>query len=229
MACQLLFGHPIYNGDSFKIGDLAYNEKYCLKKIVPKEKINKIFQPNCVVASERQVNEYTIFFADFEADTSTTPHTPYMYCIHSKDGSEQRTFKGEDCNTQLLDYLINFNNPCVYFHNLKYDFSFLSEYGMKDAIKDGTKLYRTTLEHNGKQIYFRDILPILSCKLSQLPSMFKINNIQKELFPYNYYTIKRLNKGGIGVISECDKDEIPQWTEEQRKQFIKNVEMIKCE
>ena len=48
------------------------------------------------------------------------------------------------------------------------------------------------IEYNGKLLHFSDTLPILSAKLSQLPSMFGITGIHKEIFPNKYYIVERL-------------------------------------
>ena len=84
---------------------------------------------------------------------------------------------------------------------------------------------KAVLEYNGTKIYFRDTLPILSCKLSQLPDMFNIKGIQKELFPYKYYTLERL-KGNIGTISEAGANEDKPWTAEDYKLFNENIDKI---
>ena len=59
------------------------------------------------------------------------------------------------------------------------------------------------------------------------PNDFKGLNIQKELFPYRYYTFERINERKlIGIITKCEKDKLPQWTEQEKQQFIKNIDMI---
>ena len=50
------------------------------------------------------------------------------------------------------------------------------------------KKMKADIKYNSKILHFKDSLPILSCKLSQLRSMFNISGIQKEIFPYKYYT-----------------------------------------
>ena len=48
--------------------------------------------------------------------------------------------------------------------------------------------------------------------------------MQKELFPYNYYTFELLEENK-GLIDEAGKFE--NWTEEDYKQFNKNIDSIK--
>ncbi len=54
------------------------------------------------------------------------------------------------------------------------------------------------------------------CKLSLLPKSFGLTGIQKEIFPYKYYTLERL-KSNIGVINEAGKHEDKEWTEDDYK------------
>ena len=201
----------LYKDSEFIIDDLHYSDKHCTRIMKPKGKKDKI--------------KFTYYYADFEADVSKNPHKPYMCVLQSLDGYYSKTYTGEDCDKQLIEFLSRCNNPCVYFHNLKYDFSFLAKYGMRSSIQKGTRLMKAVIEYNGTKIYFRDTLPILSCKLSQLPSMFNIQGVQKELFPYKYYTIERLNEK-IGVISEAGKDEDKPWGDEEYKLFNENIDKI---
>lgn len=204
----------IYYNDPLieKISDLSYNPEECTKLIAPKDKKFK----------ER--NEI-IYYADFEADVTTEVHTPYMLCVANKSGTFRKTFTGSDCGKHLLDMLPD--NAVVYFHNLAYDIRFLSKYGITKAINKGTKVMRASVKYNGKKIYFRDTLPMLSCKLSQMPKMFHLDNIKKEIFPYNYYTLNNLSTlNGRGIIADAGNDEKPVWNDAQRKEFIDNVNSI---
>ena len=204
----IYYNHPLVDD----ISDLSYNPDECTRLIAPKDK-----------KFEEQTGE--IFYADFEADTTTEIHTPYMVCVASKSGSFRKTFTGSDCGKCLLDMLPD--KSVVYFHNLAYDIRFLSKYGITKAINKGTKVMRANVKYNGKKLYFRDTLPMLSCKLSQMPKMFHLDNIKKELFPYNYYTINNLSTlNGRGIISDVGNDEKPIWTNEQREEFIANINSI---
>ena len=57
--------------------------------------------------------------------------------------------------------------------------------------------------------------------------MFKLKGIQKEMFPYNYYTLERLNNGAIGVISEAGANESKPWDESDYKLFNTNIDSLK--
>ena len=203
----------LYKDLGFNIQDLHYNEKYCVRVMEPKKK--------------KHTSQYTYFYADFEADVSQNPHKPYICVLQSYRGGRSKIFKGEDCAQQFIEFLARCYNPCVYFHNLKYDFSFIAKYGVKSSLQKSSWLLTASIEYNGTTILFRDTLPILSCKLSSLPSMFNIDGIQKELFPYKYYTLERLEYN-IGIISEAGDNEDQPWTEEDYKIFNENIDKIKC-
>ncbi len=104
---------------------------------------------------------------------------------------------------------------------------------------------KADIKYSSKTLHFKDSLPILSCKLSQLPSMFNIKGIhegdesgariQKEIFPYKYYTLERLksnigSKDGvpraIGSINEAGLLEAKIWTAEDYKLFNSNIDKI---
>ena len=215
----------LYKDIDFNINDLHYDEKQCTRLIQPKASSKSKHK---FITDEK---EYTYFYADFEADVTKKPHKCYMCCVQSLDGTIFKTYKGHDCDKQFLNFVSYFNNPCIYFHNLKYDFSFLAKYGMKRSIQKGTRLMRAVINYYNEglkrnvDIYFRDTVPILSCKLSRLPQMFHINNIQKEIFPYKYYTFERL-ENNIGTIDEAGKNEDKPWTADDYKLFNENIDKI---
>ena len=84
---------------------------------------------------------------------------------------------------------------------------------------------KADIKYSGKTLHFKDSLPILSCKLSQLSSMFNIKGIQKEIFPYKYYTLDRLKKNR-GVINEAGQNEDKAWTNADYDLFKSNIDKI---
>ena len=219
-----------------EITDLTYNSKYCTRLMAPFEK-----KP---VKGEPKKVPPTYWYADFEADTSEECHRPFMCVLHKDNGKIKKEFRGEGCDKDLLNYLPD--GAVVYFHNLAYDIRMIRPTGTyEDKVKVGSKKVQKTMYNgiiksiikgtktmmadvrfNGKVIHFKDTLPVLSCKLSELPKMFDIKGIKKELFPYNYYTLDRLNRGGVGVISEAGLFEVEPWTDEQKNAFKENIDGI---
>ncbi len=191
--------------------DLEYDDNFCTKLIAPKEINNE------------KIIENSYWYCDFEADVSGDIHKPFMCVIQSQNGKINKEFRGDKCNIQLLEYLPN--NAVVYFHNLAYDIRMLASFGIYKSIIKGSKTMKADIKYKGKTILFKDTLPILSCKLSQLPRMFNIPNIQKEIFPYKYYTLDRLNDA-VGVISEAGNNEDRVWNDADYELFNANIDKI---
>ncbi len=205
-----------YNEVDSKIENLKleYNDEYCTKLIAPKQ-----------LKKEPKIKmDPTYWYADFEADTSGEVHKPFMVVVQNQSGNLCEEYRGEDCAVKLLNFLPD--EAVVYFHNLAYDIRFLAQYGINKSIIKGTKSMMTDIKYEGKNIHFKDSLPILSCKLSQLPKMFDIPDIQKEIFPYKYYTLERL-KDNYGRISEAGENEDEPWTEKDYQLFRNNIENVK--
>ena len=200
--------------------DLHYDEDYC-SKLITKQKDNK-------------KDNQKIFFADFESDVSGDIHRPFLCVLQNENGTETKVFKEGSCGKDLLDYLPN--NSITYFHNLAYDIRMVAHFGICKSIIKGTRCLSAKIVWKNKALYFKDSLALFNCKLSQLPSMFGLNNIEKELFPYKYYTYTKLAESeiltdnddviSVGTISEAGVYEDKPWGEEEYSQFKLNIEKI---
>ena len=83
------------------------------------------------------------------------------------------------------------------------------------------------IKYHHKTFMFKDSYSLIPSKLSSFPKMLKLDCGQKELYPYNYYTLERLKTDkGVGLINEAGKNESIPWTKEQYDQFRKNIEAI---
>ena len=127
------------------------------------------------------VKHQYLVFADFEASTDGVCHKEYCICarkyqmdvipeirsisrknqvILSKyqisDTFDSFASYSEDCATQFLDWLDN--DSIVYFHNLRYDITFLLKHA--DAVKSSLIFHGKDMNHNilydNKQITFKD-------------------------------------------------------------------------
>ena len=179
--------------------NLDYNEKYCTQLIAPRK-----------TKPTKTKQEPSYYYADFECDVSGETHQPYLVVIQSADGLVNKEFRGINCGKMLLDYVPD--NSIIYFHNLAYDIRMIAKYGISKSIIKGSKTLQAEIKIVNKTIKFKDSLPMLSCKLEQLPRMFNIPDIKKEIFPYKYYTIDRL-ANNIGLINESGKFEDKVWSE----------------
>ena len=174
-----------------------YSEKAHTRTIEPDKKNNK----------EIAVH-YPIFYADFETCKQTINNVkgvnakavPFMLCITSQSGKWERTYTGFDCMDQMMEEITNKvkSHAVIYFHNLGFDGNFLMKYADKQMIKKGNKIMRIPLKYNDKTIELRDSYSLFPKKLSAFPSSFpaafKGTNIQKEYFPYDYYTYDRIEQ-----------------------------------
>lgn len=192
-------------------------------------------------------------FADFECSTDEKYHRPY--CISFTDyeeiGDDTRKTKryrytgishywGEYCGEYFLKHLqevfcyqvCHWEIPVctVYFHNLRYDFTFLIKY-LRDIklVKKGNKLYSATGKfgkgENKICIEFRDTLPLLQMSLKSAGNAFldeeTKKTIRKEVFPYELYTYELFENFSNGWIPvEYAKS---FFNEEKYKEFLLNL------
>ena len=208
------------------IQSLEYSEKTNTKRIV--EKKNK-----------HEDIEKKIYYADFETcyNKELNQEIEFMICVQDEEGTDKQTFIGKQCGRDLLEYLPT--NSIVYFHNLGFDGRLLMKYGVRSNIEKGSRIIQQANCYKGKTITLKDSFSMFTQKLANFPKCFpeefKGLNIQKELFPYRYYTFEKVLGGEegkgifeqrpIGIIADCGYDEIPQWTEAQRIQFNKNIDI----
>ena len=211
------------------IQSLEYSEKTNTKRIT--EKNNK--QEDIIK---------NVFYADFETcyNHELNQEIEFMICVQNEEGTDKQTFIGKHCGKQLLEYLPN--NSIVYFHNLGFDGRLLMKYGVRSNIIKGSRIIQQTNYYKGKTITLKDSYSMFTQKLANFPKCFpeefKNLNIQKELFPYRYYTYERVlmyNNNEkhniikpIGIIADCGNDELPIWTHEQKEQFNKNIDIAQA-
>ena len=105
-----------------------------------------------------------------------------------------------------------------------------SKYNIISSTDKGSKTFKQKINYKHKTIIFKDSWSLISMKLDDFAENFDLEKGQKEMFPYNYYTIERLFgdphraiKDNIGVISEAGKNEI-KW---DQKQFEENISKLK--
>ena len=211
--------HKFQDSDSIDY-DLHYDANYCTKII----KENK----------ENNQKDIKIYFADFESDVSGDTHRPFLCVLQNYEGTINKVFREGSCGKDLLDYLPHMST--TYFHNLAYDIRMFAHYGIIKSIIKGTRCLTACIRWCRKILIFKDSLALFNCKLSQLPSMFGLTGVEKELFPYKYYTYTQLAESeiltdnddviSVGIISEAGKYEDKPWEEEEYKQFNINIDKI---
>lgn len=205
-------------------GMLDYNDKLCLKPIKGMVKVNN--------------KTDVVFFVDFETFTVNNTgkvldqHIPFMCCIGIDETENILTFKGKECGRSMLEYLTNLITTqydvkrqqfYVYIHNLGYDINFLAKYGITSSMKKGRRMMQATIIYNGINLIFKDSYSLIPSKLEAFGRMFQIG-VEKELFPYNYYTEERALDNGIARIDDLFEFMKNEWKEDEQKHFLLNVE-----
>lgn len=167
---------------------------------------------------QQDVEISKIYFADTETDTSGLYHVAFCIAYAEQDEMDNKfniikehskiKFEfGRNCLKRFLDNIEN--NSLVYFHNLGYDIRQFNEYIIGQECCKNTRVMKATILYNGKTIYFKDTLSIVSMKLADFPKSFNLDCGQKEMFPYKYYTFENFEKlNNMGVISEAGKQEL---------------------
>ena len=202
-------------------------------------------------------NEYEkLCVYDFEASTQEKDcHKAYMVCYCIMDYPKTiysdakmkyfvknfdkkckiETIYGEDCAKKFLDAL---PDKCLcYAHNARYDLSFFNEKDIDISIKScekDNKIYSRNIKYNNKHITFKDSFKLIPSKLKLFPSMFKLGNIVKEVFPYNFYSLKNLKKyedKDIDIDSpeydDIRKELIKSFGNKYRQKYIKFKNIIR--
>lgn len=177
--------------------DLSYAEKFC--KPIEKPKTAD--------------NDVKIWFADFETTTNDDKHLPYMLCCCGEDNER---FVTEDFHTTIenvdqiwshkLMQMLNFvhrrsgdKEINIYFHNLTYDMAFIIPFLPTDQPFDLVEIggrmlgFKAFIPQIRTFVYFKDSYALISSPLRDFGKMFNLE-IEKEIFPYDFYTSDNFKK-----------------------------------
>ena len=133
-----------------------------------------------------------IFFADFETTTEEEKHKPFMCCVISHDGKQKKTFYGDLCALDLMNFLPN--DSMIYFHNLGYDSVFLVRFmNIRQEIREGTHCKMICGTYQSKKLVFKDSYAMISSPLRDFSKMFNLT-VKKEIMPYSLYTKNNVSK-----------------------------------
>lgn len=162
------------------------------------------------------IPEQAIFYADFESCTEGDIHLPYLFCIVGKGNCQHVAYHSPDTcyETWKKDFIgtlmrawseqeKQFGNTMgsimyIYFHNLDYDsafvLKFIGSYCIGPLITNCNNVlgYDVKIPNFTPVIRFRDSLRYITAPLSKFGKMFNLE-IEKEIFPYDFYTAERLN------------------------------------
>ena len=144
--------------------------------------------------TKKLLDSYKIFYADFETITDGKIHEAYLACVSDEDG-KVTTFEGNNCGKALYNFLPK--KSIVYYHNLGYDISFLTEHtNLNSIIRNGTRI--KTCRDLKKDIRFMDSLSMITEPLKKFPEMFDLK-VKKEVMPYRLYNRNTINKKFVDI------------------------------
>lgn len=214
-----------------------------LTTLTSPEKTKPTKKKNAKREREERLKELqqVIYYADFETCTTDSQcnrlpaHRPFMVCAKlSKSETDKFVACGEECGLALMEWLWNRTDgkkelPVVYFHNLSYDINFLLKYGVVATVNRNSLILQADFVFRGKNIRLKDSYGLLSMPLRTMARCFKIE-LEKEIFPYNYYSPERTLEVADGGAWVGDANEAialnPQWSEDEQMQFLHNLDKL---
>ena len=170
-------------------------------------------------------NDYKKFNYICAADTETYNEEnkliPFCICcsVKRKDKYYKRSFYGEECQNEFLRYLCSNNINRVYFHNLKFDGWLFKNFMIRDMVYHASRLYSLKIlyKYNKKDniIELYDSLALIPSALRNFPRMFNLDNMEKELYPYNLINKESVNRGYL------EEEELKNYFKEDFNEFTK--------
>ena len=165
--------------------------------------------------------------ADTETYSEENKLIPFCICCSVKrnDKYYKRSFYGEECQNEFLRYLCSNNINRVYFHNLKFDGWLFKNFMIRDMVYHASRLYSLKIlyKYNKKDniIELYDSLALIPSALRNFPRMFNLDNMEKELYPYNLINKESVNRGYLEEeeLKNYFKEDFNEFT----KQYIKNI------
>jgi len=148
-----------------------------------------------------KIADYKIIFADCEADSTKDIHEVYMIAFKYLKLSKINIISGPLCIETFFNCLPT--KSIIYFHNLKYDICFLFKHIKAWSVcKKNGAYYEIKSNYKNKKIIFRDSYKLIPTALKEFSEMFSIKT-EKEIFPYEYYTLERFYSNEYGKIDEA--------------------------
>lgn len=211
----------------------AFNDKleYC-HTFCPKFQIKEPDVP---------LHESIIFYGDFESCTNGLIHEPFLFAMTGWGGFKKVLYFPPETENQIWTqaligtiiagwkHFYNYGDKMyIFFHNLDYDSSFilrfLGQYCVGALITNNNTIlgYNIKLPKFDTMICFRDSYRYITAPLRNFGKMFNLE-IEKEVYPYNYYTVERLQslrEGRWGSTAEFVNEMEPQ----RRDELIQKIQ-----
>ena len=177
-----------------------------------------------------------VFFGDFETcvDENHELHA-MMLCMSDYEGIVQKTFVGLNCVNEFLISLKPKETTIMYFHNLSFDGRLIlakSQKASNKSIIKGNKYVKLVIPVGDAELELRDSLCLYPMRLATFPKSFpkafeEFGKIEKEIFPYSYYSYERILKNSFEVNEAIAYGkQYENWTENDVEHFKNNVEMV---
>lgn len=162
---------------------------------------------------------------------------PFCICLRceykNKDNIIKKTFYGTKCQDDFLDFCYDEEIYRIYFHNLKFDGWLFKDFMIRDMVYHGGRLYSMSIlmypDGDKKFIVLKDSLALISVPLRKFPTMFNLESLEKELYPYNIINKLAVETNKISI-DECKNEFNTQDYDKfitmcKEKQFIKGNEI----
>ena len=191
--------------------------QYSKFKNVEIYELNDVKTKKLETKKEKYNEKTNIYFADFEAYTNELIHKPFCVCYKKMNGKNY-TIYGSDCAKRFVNRIEK--NSIVYFHNLRYDLSFLFEYlKIISMVKKENQIYSVKTINN---IEYRDSYKIINLPLANFSKMFKLQ-VKKEIFPYDAYNSKNVYKSNMRI-----SHALKYLKKSDYEEFLNNLKELKC-
>ena len=192
-----------------------------------------IAEIEAIINKEKAIN----YFFDVETHTverlknngtSEFIHVPYL--VNVRNDTINKTFYGEKCALDMLYYITNNEiNKTINLiaHNAGYDYNYIVEYiSITKEILRGTFLIMSKGVFNKKTFLIRDSYALISHPLRDFIKIFGIQNIKKEIMPYELYNeIDVIKKQFVNIQYVLDT----YLKDYEKEHFINNIKEWECE
>lgn len=176
-------------------------------------------------------------------------HIPFMLCYSRCELIDNKlvrinkgTIHGQECAKEFVDILKKDEHvsPIIYFHNLKYDASFIYDNAksITNLVLSGPSLFSFKVSLKGKTLKFKCSYRVTNIPLRDFPKNFKITKkdgspLSKEVMPYRLYTVDNIKKRFVNIseaieILRNDETKSSDENESNIIQFIKNINEEEC-
>lgn len=166
-------------------------------------------------ASTHELND-SKYAKDLINNDTKNKHKPYMVCYTIMDYPKNILNKAElenyiksfklkdikvlfndeesDCATKFLEVIPD--KTLCYAHNARYDISFFVYDKIKiiNPIEKDGNFYSTDIVYKNKLITIKDSYRIISSKLKNFSDMFKLCSMNKDAFPFKFFTQSVIEK-----------------------------------